>query len=100
WILLNDGQIPELADNYVVHWRLLPNLAMDLVVPLLAHIVPIDVAGRIFVALTMLTLIGGTAALHRALYGRAGLWPLVSLLFIYNAALYWGFLNCLFGIGL
>jgi hypothetical protein len=100
WILLNDGQIPELADNYVVHWRLLPNLAMDLVVPLLAHIVPIDVAGRIFVALTMLTLIGGTAALHRALHGRAGLWPLVSLLFIYNAALYWGFLNCLFGIGL
>src|SRR6266853_104807 len=41
WILLQNGKIPELADNYIVHWRLLPNLAMDLVVPLLAQIMPI-----------------------------------------------------------
>jgi hypothetical protein len=47
----------------------------------------------------MASLVGGTAALHRALHGRAGLWPIASLLFVYNGALCWGFLNCLFGIG-
>jgi hypothetical protein len=99
WILLQNGKIPELADNYVVHWRLVPNLALDLVVPALARVMPIDVAGRVFIALTMLSLVAGTATLHRALHGRVSLWPLASLLFIYNAALYWGFLNCLFGIG-
>jgi hypothetical protein len=100
WVLAQDGSIAPLADNYVVHWQLVPDLALDLVVPLLAHVMPIDVAGRVFIALTMLGLLAGSMLLHRALYGRVGLWPLCSLLFLYNTALYWGFLNCLFGIAL
>jgi hypothetical protein len=100
WILVHRSEIPELASNYFIHWRLVPNLAMDLVVPTLAKITTVETAGRLFIALTMLTLIGGTVALHRALHGRVGLWPLCSLLFIYNAALYYGFLNFLFGAGL
>lgn len=100
WILLQDGAIPELARNYIVDWRLLPNLAMDLVVPALGQAMPIEAAGRVFIALTMLALIGGTAALHRVLYGRVGLWPVCALMFVYNAALFWGFLNFLFGAGL
>lgn len=100
WILAQDGNIAPLADNYVVHWQLVPDLALDLIVPPLAHIMPLDVAGRVFIALTMLGLLAGTMLLHRALYGRVGIWPLSSLLFLYNTALYWGFLNCLFGIAL
>jgi hypothetical protein len=97
WILAHDRDIPALAQNYVTDWRILPDLAMDLIVPPLAHLVGVEAAGRIFVALTMLGLVAGTATLHRALHGRVGLWPLCSVLFLYNAALYWGFLNCLFG---
>ncbi len=100
WILAQNGAVPELASNYAVDWRLLPNLGMDLVVPALTQIMPLDVAGRAFIALTMLSLLAGTATLHRVLHGRAGLWPLSALLFLYNAALFWGFLNCLFGIGM
>jgi hypothetical protein len=99
WILVNAGRIPELASNYAAHWRLLPNLAMDLIVPALALVMPVELAGRLFIALTMLALLGGTVALHRALQGRVGLWPLCSLLFIYNTALFWGLLNFLFGAG-
>src|SRR6185437_4042842 len=40
WILLNRDDIPALARNYVIDWRLLPNLAMDLIVPALAQIMP------------------------------------------------------------
>lgn len=100
WILALRGKNPEIVSNYLIHWRLVPNLAMDLIVPVLAQVMPIDVAGRLFIALTMLAMFGGTVALHRALYGYVGLWPACSLLFVYNAALFWGFLNFLFGLGI
>jgi hypothetical protein len=99
WILVHGRDIPALASNYVAHWRLIPDLAMDLIVPPLAHLIGVEPAGRVFIALTMLALVTGTFALHRVLHGRIGLWPLASLLFVYNAVLYWGFLNCLFGMG-
>src|SRR5437667_8554931 len=59
WILAQNGTVPELAQNYVVAWRLLPNLAMDLIVPALAQIMPLEIAGRLFIALTMLSLVAG-----------------------------------------
>ncbi len=99
WILAQRGNIPALAANYQIHWRILPDLAMDLVVPPISRVVSIEAAGRLFIALTVLTLIGGTASLHRVLHGRWAVWPLWSALFVYNAVLFWGFLNCLFGIG-
>jgi hypothetical protein len=91
WILVHSAEIPALASNYTVHWRLLPDLAMDLIVPVLSMVIPVEQAGRVFVALTMLALIGGTAALHSAIYGRVGIWPIWSVLFVYNAELFWGF---------
>jgi len=100
WILVAGGKIPELAGDYIIHWRLVPNLAMDLVIPALARVMPLEVAGRVFIGLTMLGLAGGTLALHRALHGRTSLWPACALLFIYNAALFWGFLNFLCGLAL
>jgi hypothetical protein len=99
WILVHAGDIAALASNYVAHWRLIPDLAMDLIVPPLAHLIGVEPAGRVFIALTMVVLVGGTVTLHRVLHGRICLWPLASLLFVYNAVLYWGFLNCLFGMG-
>jgi hypothetical protein len=100
WILAHGAEIPELADNYTVHWRILPNLAMDLIVPPLARAMPIEEAGRVFLALTMLALLGGTVALHRVLHGRLAIWPVWAVLFIYNAALFRGFVNFLFATGI
>jgi hypothetical protein len=91
WVLVHGSEIPALASNYGVHWRLVPDLAIDLIVPVLSMLIPVEQAGRIFVALTMLALIGGTAALHRAIHGRVGIWPVWAVLFVYNAELFWGF---------
>jgi hypothetical protein len=91
WILVHGADIPELARNYTVHWRRLPDLAMDLIVPVLSTMMTVEQAGRVFVALMMGALIGGTAALHRAIHGRVGIWPIWSVLFVYNAELFWGF---------
>lgn len=97
-ILANFGP-SALHQNYVAAWRLLPNLAMDIAVPPLVTIMPLEIAGRMFIAATMVLLVAGTAALHRALFEKVGLWPLCSLLFLYNSVLLWGFLNYLFGLG-
>jgi hypothetical protein len=98
WILVHSTAIPALARNYVAHWRILPDLAMDFVIPALARIMPVIEAGRVFVGLTMLGLVAGTVVLHRALHGRFAIWPLWSVLFVYNAALFWGFVSCLFAV--
>jgi hypothetical protein len=99
WIL-SHPELPALAANYRPDWRLLPNLALDLVVPGLAHIMSVESAGRLFVAMTLASLVLATAGLRWALHGKVGLWPLLSLLFLYNSALLWGFLNYLFALGI
>ena len=98
-VLLHDGDGSAIATNYVAHWRLLPNLAIDLIVPVLAQIMPLELAGKVFVALSMSLAVIGTVTLHRALHGRVGLWPLCALLFVYNVVLWYGFLNYLFALG-
>ena len=95
WILLHQS-LPELAANYVTNWRILPDMAMDFVIPALSQVMPVVEAGRLFIALTMTGLVAGTIALHRVLHGRFGIWPVWSVLFIFNAVLFWGFLSCLF----
>ena len=57
---------PGPFQGYVVTWRLAPNLAMDLIVPLLGRIMPIDIAARLFLAVTYMLVVGGAMALERA----------------------------------
>jgi hypothetical protein len=90
----------NIDNNYLTNWRLIPDLAMDLIVLPLSWVMPLEIAGRLFIILTCALLVLGTICLHRTLYGRVGLWPLASLLFMYNYVLLWGFLNFLFTAGL
>ena len=91
---------PELRSNYQVSWPLSPYLAMDWIVSSLAGFMSIYEAGRLFVALTLVTIVAGTLALHLALFKRLSLWPLFVHLFLFNHLLAWGFLNFLFAMGL
>ncbi|HEX3499567.1 MAG TPA: hypothetical protein VHT04_09610 [Stellaceae bacterium] len=91
---------PFLQQFYALDWRPIPNLAMDLVVPPLARIMPLAWAGKAFLLAIFLLMAGGTAALHRTLFGRWSAWSLLAFLLLYNRILLWGFVNFLFGIGL
>jgi hypothetical protein len=91
---------PVLQRFYEIRWQLLPNLAMDGVVPLLARVMPLAWAGKAFVLATLLLLVGGAAALHRTLFKRWSLFPCLAFLLLYNRILLWGFVNFLFGVGL
>jgi len=98
-ILLDGGTSPDLARAYEIRWSLLPNLAMDAVVPVLARVLPLDVAGRLFVGLALALMAGGTVLLHRAATRTWSLWPLAGFLLLYNRILLWGFVNYLAGLG-
>ena len=89
-----------LARSYIVAWAPIPDLAMDGIVPVLAQMMPLEWAGKLFIALIFLLLAGGTAAIHRALFGRWSLWPLLAFLLLYTRLLLWGFMSFLFGAGL
>ena len=90
----------DLRRYYEVHWTAMPYLAMDAMVPLIARVMPIYDAGRVFIGLCLLLCVAGTAALHYAVHRRASLVPLIAFLFSYNYLLSWGFLNYLFSVGL
>ncbi len=94
------GDDPVLREIYAANWSLVPNLAMDFLLVPLAKLVPIHLLGRLFVILTLAMFVGGAYTLHRVIQGRTGLWPAVTLLFLYNKVLAWGFLNYLFGAGI
>ena len=99
-VLAEIDRDPALAAIYGVDWKLLPNLAMDLVVPPLVPLLGVETAGKVFLALSLVLLVLGTVALRRALYGRAGFWPLALLPFLASTVLAYGLLNYLFGVGL
>lgn len=99
-ILADGGHSFWLRQYYEIHWDLLPNLSMDVVVPPLTRIMSVEQAGKVFIGLTFALLAGGTMALHAALHRRWSLWPLLAFFFLYNSVFLWGFLNYLFGLGL
>ncbi len=99
-ILAQDGRSAIIGRFYVAEWRPIPNLAMDLVVPLLSRVMPLALAGKSFLLAIFLLIAGGTAALHRVLFGRWSAWSLLAFLLLYNRILLWGFVNFLFGVGL
>ena len=98
-VLADAGRSAALARAYEIRWSLLPNLAMDAVVPLLAQVLPLELAGKLFLGLTLALMAGGTVALHRAAWRAWSFWPLACFLLLYNRILLWGFVNYLIGVG-
>jgi len=99
-VLIEQPRSEALQQYYEIRWRPLPNLAMDVTVPLLARVMPLEWAGRAFIVLCLGLLPAGAALLHRAAAGQWSVWPLFAFLFLYSHLLIWGFLNYLCGLGL
>ena len=100
YLLANLDHAPVLQQFYRLAWRPVPDLAMDALVPPLLQVMPLEWAGKLFLAAIYALLVSGVAVLHRVLFGRWSAWPCLSFLLIYNRLLLWGYLNFLFGLGL
>ncbi len=89
--LLTDGAF---ADRFMWNLRVVPNLGLDAVVlPLTLLGVPLDLAGKFFVALVILLNGAAVVLLHRALFGRLSPIPLIAFAFSYTELLIFGFLT-------
>ena len=95
WLLATGGN-----EFYAVRWAPLPNLAGDLIVPVLARLMPLDIAGKLFLVMMFALILGGAVWLNRMATGAWRLWPLFAIAFLYNREFLWGFINYLFGLGL
>ncbi len=89
---------PVLARFYAAHWSVIPNLAVDLLGPPLLHMLPVHLAGRMLIALSVLLPVCGAVAYGRTIGSRW--WPLGAGLVAYNATELHGFLNFSIAIGL
>lgn len=90
---------PYLAKFYEIQWQIIPNLVMDLIVPVLARAISIYAAGQLFLISIFVLILSGTLALNRALSGRWSALPLAAAPLLYNAVLLVGVMNYLFGVG-
>lgn len=100
YVLTAIDDVPALKERYAVDWDVLPNLAMDAFVVLLAGWLSIFDSLRLFVALTLVLIVAGSLSLHRVLFGRISLLPTAVYLLLYNHVLIFGFVNYLFAVGL
>ncbi|MFG1346018.1 hypothetical protein V5F59_14080 [Xanthobacter autotrophicus DSM 431] len=91
---------PDLSRFYYLSWTILPNLMMDLIVPVIDRFVNIYVAGEIYTLMCFALIAAGTLTLNRSLFGVWSALPLVAFPLLYNGIFLIGVMNYYFGIGL
>lgn len=94
------GKDASLSAYYSIEWQIIPNLMMDLVVPVVARVTNVYLAGQLFTVLSFTLIMSGTLALNRSLFGQWSVSPLVALPLLYNNVFLVGVMNYIFGIGL
>jgi hypothetical protein len=91
---------PELQQKFALNWDIRPYMASDATIGLLNRFLPIYDAGRVFILFVLLLFTVATVTLHKVLYGRISALPVIVYLFLFNHALFWGFLSYLCGAAL
>jgi hypothetical protein len=91
---------PPLAHFYEIDWQVIPNLTMDLLVPLLAHVMKIYLAGQLYMVAMFAVIVSGALALNRVLVGRWTAMPLLIIPLLYNYDFLVGLMNYICGLGI
>src|SRR3982074_3053417 len=89
----------QLARFYVLDWQWIPNLTTDVLVPPLARVMNIYLAGQVFIVAMFALIISGALVLSRVLNGRWTALPLFAIPLLYNYVFLVGLMNYIFGIG-
>jgi hypothetical protein len=91
---------PDLARYYEINWQVVPNLMMDLIVPLFERVTNIYLAGQIYTVASFVLILSGGLVLNRQLFGRWSMLPLVAAPLLYNQVFLVGTMNYVSAIGL
>ncbi len=99
-VIASAGADPDLARFYEIDWQVIPNLMMDLIVPSLLRVMNVYMAGQVYTITSFVLIASDTIALHRALFNRWSVLPLIAFPLLYNNVFLVGTMNYVFGIGL
>jgi hypothetical protein len=91
---------PVLSRMYAAHWSVIPDIAIDVILPQMMRVLPIYAAGRVMLALCILLPTTGAVAYSRATFGRRSFWQIAAGLAAFNALFLMGFMNFEIGIGI
>src|SRR6266446_9088476 len=94
------GRDSDLARFYQVNWEVIPNLMMDMILPVLVRMMSIYAAGQAYMIASFVLILAGTFALNRQLHGRWSMLPLAAFPLLYNYVFLVGTMNYVSGIGL
>ena len=98
FVLSRDGG-PDAHPYYQVTWPLVPNLAMDLLVPRIGRLIGVETANRLFLLVSQILVVTGAMAIERAVKGRVQFAGFVAVMFLYSTPFAFGFENFEFGLG-
>jgi len=90
---------PQIATFYELDWQVIPNLTMDVIVPPLARMMNVYLAGQLYLVGMFALMISGALVLNRSLVGRFTIMPLFAIPLLYNYVFLVGLMNYIFGIG-
>jgi len=100
YLIAGGAHDPLLARSYFIHWSLIPNLGFEILVPLLAPLIDIAVTTKLLLSAAVAMWAIAPALIHRALFRRVGLAPLIAVFFAYNDNFAWGFFNYYLAAGM
>ena len=98
FVLARDGTA-QAHPYYQVTWSLVPNLAMDLIVPGIGRHIGVEMANRLFLLLSQILIVTGAMALEYAVKRRLQIAGFIALIFLYSTPFAFGFENFEFGLG-
>ncbi len=84
---------PFLSAMFGPRWGIIPNLAIDLIVPALMTVFDVHTAGRVTVAFSLILVVTGAIALSVAYFRQRSFWQLGAGLAAYNTLFLMGFIN-------
>ena len=99
YVIAQASHIADLSKVYSIHWTVVANSGVELVMPLLLRWFALWPTGDGFLALSLLLPLAGCATFSRAAFGRWSAWPLAGGLMAYNTLFLLGFMNFLIGLG-
>lgn len=100
YLLAFGNSDPVLRQMFSIRWQIIPNIAVDLLLPRLMHVLPPLLAGRIMLVFCLLIPTTGAIALSRAYFRRRSLWQMGAGFAAFNVLFLMGFMNFELAIGI
>jgi hypothetical protein len=100
WVLYSYDRTPFFQSTFARVWNPMPNLAMDLLVPPLLHILPPVIAGKVFLSSIVLLFALGCHLLAVTVHGRPHWTAALAAFAVLNSGFLYGFINSAFSTSL